>query len=219
MPQLLNDNNIMYVGFDYLGDTFKIKNDTEYVLAITDLSDRFLFGIKQDGTVDWQKGIPFPIRTKLEDIYDKLIHLETHKANSEPGKTVVNETFANGISVISSEYYSYAVLDENNKFLFGVKTNGDFDFQNGLPFSIRKQLEAMDAKLTNKVDKEHNKGLVDLRFANGISIVSNEEYVFAVVDKEQKFLFGVRSNGEFDFAKGLPMPIRKEFEKQNFRGE
>lgn len=112
--------------------------------------------------------------------------------------------------IISNNEYSYALTDADDKLLFGIKTDGTVYFQK----IHLEELGELQTQLDNKVDKETNKGLIDVRFANGISFTSNEEYIFAVIDANQKFLFGVKNNGEFDFAKGIPFPIRKELEQK-----
>ena len=41
---------------------FKIVSIPGYLYAVVDASDKFLFGVKVDGSIDWQKGIPEPLR-------------------------------------------------------------------------------------------------------------------------------------------------------------
>ena len=45
------------------------------------------------------------------------------------------------------------------------------------------------------------KVLMDAVFANGISFIHNNEFVFAIVDNENKILFGIRPDGTPVFAK------------------
>ena len=44
---------------------FREIESPEFVKAIVDAEDHFLFGIQLDGSIEWGKGIPAPIRTKL----------------------------------------------------------------------------------------------------------------------------------------------------------
>ena len=45
------------------------------------------------------------------------------------------------------------------------------------------------------------KVLMDATFANGISFIHNEEFIFAIVDENNALLFGIRYNGTPVFAK------------------
>lgn len=45
------------------------------------------------------------------------------------------------------------------------------------------------------------KVLMDATFANGISFVHNDEYIFAILDKDQSLLFGIRHDGTPVFPK------------------
>lgn len=55
----------------------EVVDNPEYIYAITDVSDHFLFGIKrEDGAIDWQVGIPKPIRDELEALKKRIAELE-----------------------------------------------------------------------------------------------------------------------------------------------
>lgn len=43
--------------------------------------------------------------------------------------------------------------------------------------------------------------LMDATFANGISFVHNDEYVFAILAQDQSILFGIRNDGTPVFTK------------------
>ena len=43
----------------------------EFIKVIVDAEDHFLFGIQSDGSIEWYKGIPAPIRTKLQEIINQ----------------------------------------------------------------------------------------------------------------------------------------------------
>ena len=47
---------------------FREIESPEFIKAIVDAEDHFLFGIQLDGSIEWGKGIPAPIRTKLQEI-------------------------------------------------------------------------------------------------------------------------------------------------------
>lgn len=47
---------------------FREIESPEFINAIVDSEDHFLFGIQLDGSIEWGKGIPAPIRKKFEEI-------------------------------------------------------------------------------------------------------------------------------------------------------
>ena len=54
-------------------------DNPEWARVITDAKDRWLFGIRHDGSVDWQVGIPGPIRDELDAIKERIAELEKDK--------------------------------------------------------------------------------------------------------------------------------------------
>ena len=59
-------------------------DNPEWARVITDAKDRWLFGIRHDGSVDWQVGIPGPIREELEALKKRIAELEKKETNA-PG--------------------------------------------------------------------------------------------------------------------------------------
>ena len=162
-----------------------VSND-EYVYAIVDDEETFLFGIKKDGSVEWAKGIPQHIQRVLSGKVDRA-----------DGKSLINETFANGVKIASNDEYVFALMDKNDTFLFGIERDGSVSWNKGVPQAF---LEALNAKQ----DKIDGKTLVDRTFANGVHVVSNDEYVFALMDKNDTFLFGIERDGSVSWNKGVP---------------
>ena len=67
---------------------FREIESPEFIKAIVDAEDHFLFGIKIDGSIEWCNGIPAPIRAKLQEIInqcqkDKTDVLEAINATKE----------------------------------------------------------------------------------------------------------------------------------------
>lgn len=55
----------------------KIVDNPEYIYAITDASNHFLFGIRrQDGSIEWGAGVPAPIRKELEKLDMRIKKVE-----------------------------------------------------------------------------------------------------------------------------------------------
>lgn len=96
------------------------------------------------------------------------------------------------LTIISNPEYAIAFLDLNDKFLFGVKNDGDF---------VASKYSDLSKSLNTKVDKIDGKGLVRNAWVDALIDDSNNEYKYAVVDINYKLLFGAKDTGEFYFAK------------------
>lgn len=186
----------------FLGNVHFLSN-AEYVFAVADSNGTFLFGVKKDGSFVWSKGMSEDLKSKVTRIFESLELLSENKVDKESGKSLVDAVFARGVSVISNQEYSFALLDNNNTFLFGVKRDGNFEWAKGLPEFLR---EALDGKQERKPGKD----VIDSEFASGVKIVSNEEFIVAFVDKNERFLFGVKKDGSFTFS--VSNQLSKQFE-------
>lgn len=105
---------------------FLVTDNPEYLYAITDRSGVFLYGARKDGSVEWQKGIPEPLKKAFAE-----------KVNKEIGKSLIDSVFANGVSVKQIPGYLLAFVDSADNFIFGAKENGSFDWQKGIPEPLR----------------------------------------------------------------------------------
>ena len=84
-------------------DYFVVTDNPEYMAAVTDKDGVFLFGVRKDGSVDFPKGVPSPIRKEIDAILERI-------------------SFFN---FISSPEWAFAIVDSDNKFLFGInRTDG-----------------------------------------------------------------------------------------------
>lgn len=172
--------NVLYV----------IQND-EYLYAITDSNGVLLFSIMKDGSVDWAKGIPEHIRKPLEQIFEII----PNKVDKVTGKSLIDSTFADEISIISNEEYLFAIVDSAERILFSIDKRGQVDFQSGLPDSLSKYVEQLD----NKVEKEDGKSLINSTFSEGISVKQNlNEYAYVITDDNDRVLFGITNDGSIE---------------------
>lgn len=164
---------------------FVVVGNPEYLYAITDDGGKFLFGIKKDGSVDWQKGVPEPIQFKLDALRVVLDSLDAEKVDKEDGKSLIDSIFAEGVSVISNPEYAFAVVDSANKFLFGVKNDGTFDWSKGTPSFL---VNYLSDKLIEKVNVVAGKSLIDEIYAATKSHQTNPEYSEVIADAEGRML-------------------------------
>ena len=122
---------------------FREIESPEFIKAIVDTEDHFLFGIQLDGSIEWGKGIPAPIRAKLQEIINQC----------QQDKTDVLEAINAAKEELSA---SIAALQEG------------------------------------KVDKEEGKSLIEDEVKECFRVIENEEFIKALVDSEDKVLFGFR---------------------------
>ena len=138
---------------------FREIDSPEFIKAIVDAEDHFLLGIQLDGSIEWGKGIPSPIRAKLQEIISQC----------QQDKTDVLEA----INTVKEE----------------------------LTASLQAYQQTTDASIAalqeGKVDKEEGKSLIEDEVKECFRIIENEEFLKAIVDSDNKVLFGFyRATGE-----------------------
>ena len=121
---------------------FREIESPEFIKAIVDAEDHFLFGIQLDGSIEWGKGIPAPIRAKLQELInqcqqDKTDVLETintakeelsssitalqeGKVDKEEGKSLIEDEVKECFKIIENEEFIKAITDADGKVLFGI---------------------------------------------------------------------------------------------------
>lgn len=121
---------------------FREIDSPEFIKAIVDAEDHFLFGIQLDGSIEWCKGIPAPIRAKLQEIIkqcqqDKtdifeainaakkelsasITALQGSKVDKEEGKSLIEDEVKECFRVIENEEFLKAIVDADDKVLFGI---------------------------------------------------------------------------------------------------
>jgi hypothetical protein len=161
---------------------FKVIKNEEFIKAIVDAEDHFLFGIQLDGSIEWSKGIPAPIRAKLQEIINQyqqgntdilevinaakgelsasIIALQESKVDKEEGKSLIDDEVKECFRVIENEEFIIAVVDAENRILTGIKYDGEPYFPNHEMYSV----------------------------------ITNEEWLYAIIDAENKVLGGFRAD-------------------------
>ena len=131
---------------------FREIESPEFIKAIVDAEDHFLFGIQLDGSIEWGKGIPAPIIAKLQKIINQC----------QQDKTDVLATINSTKEELTSSLQAYQ--------------------------------QTTDASITalqeGKVDKEEGKSLIEDEVKECFRIIENEEFLKAIVDSDNKVLFG-----------------------------
>ena len=207
----------------------------EFIRVYTDANGKFLWGIRADGTVEWAKGVPTPVKEALRELESKINtdnngkfeEIKTSLVALQDAVDVINASlkpltdtfsfqdspeFVNVVTdadgkvlfgikadgslyypnnemyhVIQNDEYLSAWVDTSNKILFGIKTDGSIYIAKSEYIDAVKEIQAKIASFSEDVQP----------LMETFSIVSNDEWLHAVVDAEGKFLFGIKAeNGE-----------------------
>lgn len=121
---------------------FREIESPEFIKAIVDAEEHFLFGIQLDGSIEWGKGIPAPIRAKLQEIISKcqqdktdileainaakkelsasIAALQEGKVDKEEGKSLIEDEVKECFKVIENDEFIKAITDADHRVLFGI---------------------------------------------------------------------------------------------------
>lgn len=122
---------------------FREIESPEFIKVIVDAEDHFLLGIQLDGSIEWGKGIPAPIRAKLQEIINQcqqdktdileainaakeelsasITALQESKVDKEEGKSLIEDEVKECFRIIENEEFINAVVDSDDKILFGFR--------------------------------------------------------------------------------------------------
>lgn len=164
---------------------FREIESPEFIKAIVDAEDHFLFGIQLDGSIEWGKGIPAPIRAKLQEIINQcqqdktdileainaskkelsasITALQENKVDKEEGKSLIEDEVKECFRIIENEEFLKAIVDSDDKVLFG------FYRATGKPYYPLNEM---------------------------YHVIQNEEYFAAWVTTDDKVVLGIRRDGE-----------------------
>lgn len=133
-------------------------------------------------------------------------------------QAAIDEIISNLGHYETNEEWLRAYTDSEGKFLWGIRVDGSIDWSVGIPTPIRAKLqeivrqcqqdkidlteainsakEELTASITalqeRKVDKEEGKSLIEDEVKECFRIIENKEFVHAIVDSENKLLFGIK---------------------------
>lgn len=164
---------------------FREIESPEFIKVIVDANGHLLFTINLDGEVDWGKGIPTPIRAKLQEIINQcqqdktdvleaintakeelssnITALQEGKVDKEEGKSLIEDEVKECFRIIENEEFLKAIVDSDDKVLFG------FYRATGKPYYPLNEM---------------------------YHVIQNEEYFAAWLDADDKVVLGLRRDGE-----------------------
>lgn len=152
---------------------FREIESPEFIHCIVDSDNHLLFGIQLDGSIEWGKGIPTPIKDKMQDIInqsqqDKTDLSETiNTLNGILDKTTIKDdegaVVETPFRIIENEEFLCAMVDAEDKILFGISK------KTGKPYYPLNDMYHVE---------------------------QNEEYFAAWIDADNHLLLGIRRDGQ-----------------------
>ena len=102
--------------------------------------------------------------------------------------------------IAQSKEFLWVILDTANHPLLGIQQDGTCwaakaQWLDDIK-AIKEALSGIDENLKTFQPKEDGKGLINLEIAGSFFYISNDEYIIAVVDAENKILTGIKYDGE-----------------------
>lgn len=256
----LDAQNIQNAIDELVNNLGHYETNGEWLRVYTDAENKFLWGIRIDGSIDWAVGIPKPIQKALNEIIgnnesfqqtlteameaykatidEKVAVIDEKKVDKEEGKSLIEDAVKECFRVIENEEFIKAIVDADDKVLFGVYRatgkpyyplnemyhviqNEEFLWvildaanhpllgiqQDGTCWAakaqwlddikaIKEALSSIDETLKTFQPKEDGKGLINLDVADSFFYISNDEYIIAVVDAENRILAAIKYDAQ-----------------------
>lgn len=262
----LDAQNIQNAIDELVNNLGHYETNEEWLRVYTDAENKFLWGIRIDGSIDWAVGIPRPIQKKIEELIatdtsiqksitqlrtelteslnkkiqslkdNEIKNLQDTKVDKEEGKSLIEDEVKECFKVIENDEFIHAVIDSEGRLLFGIYRDSGKPYfpqndmyhisqseeflwvildaanhpllgirQDGTCWAAKAQwlddIKAIKEALKTFQPKEDGKGLINLDVADSFFYISNDEYIIAVVDAENRILAGIKYDGEPYFPK------------------
>nr|DAW91338.1 MAG TPA: CotH kinase protein [Caudoviricetes sp.] len=181
----LDAQNIQNAIDELVNNLGHYETNEEWLRVYTDAENKFLWGIRVDGSIDWAVGIPKPIQKALNEIIannetfqqtlteameaykatidEKVAAIDKKKVDKEEGKSLIEDEVKECFRVIENEEFIKAVVDSDDKVLFG------FYRATGKPYYPLNEM---------------------------YHVIQNEEFFAVWLDAANHVLLGIRRDGE-----------------------
>lgn len=166
----------------------------EYIFAIVDPDGTFLFGIRQNGEVVYNRGMSDEVRARFAEL--------------------------EGYQPMSDENYVYAIVDAGGRVLFGITRSGEVVYDKGIPEEVKPILRRLNRLLTDTRERMEKAETAiaqikeRLSELDGYRLMEDENFIFAIMDKDEDYLlFGIDRTGRVVFDKGIPGEVQKRFDE------
>ena len=157
---------------------FRYIQNEEFIFAKVDAEDKLLFGIEWDGT---------PVFGKTSAVEDRLQSQVTLLA--EKVATIMGDEDTTNVIDTMNELKKFFAEIENTQTLTSILEN-----LNSLNTKFGEDIKNLQDR---KVDKEEGKSLIEDEVKECFKVIENEEFILAVIDSEDRLLFGIyRDSGK-----------------------
>lgn len=154
-----------------------IQNE-EFIFAKVDAEDKLLFGFQWDGTPVFGK------TSAVEDRLQSQVSLLADKITTILG----DDDTTSAIDTLKELKNFFASID-NTQTLTSILAN-----LNNISTKLGEDIKNLQ---DTKVDKEEGKSLIEDEVKERFRVIENEEFIMAVVDSEDRLIFGIyRATGK-----------------------
>lgn len=150
---------------------FRYIQNEEFIFAKVDSEDKLLFGIQYDGTPVFGK------TSAVEDRLQSQVNLLAERV-----ATIMGDEDTTNVIDTMNELKNFFAEIENTETLTGILAN-----LNSLNTKFGEDIKKLQ---DTKVDKEEGKSLIEDEVKECFRVIENEEFIKAIVDAEDKVLFG-----------------------------
>lgn len=150
---------------------FRYIQNEEFIFAKVDAEDKLLFGIQWDGTPKFGK------TSAVEDRLQSQVTLLAERV-----ATIMGDEDTTNVIDTMNELKKFFSDIENTQTLTSILAN-----LNSLNTKFGEDIKNLQ---DTKVDKEEGKSLIDDEVKECFRVIENEEFIMAVVDSEDRVLFG-----------------------------
>lgn len=157
---------------------FRYIQNEEFIFAKVDAENKLLFGIQWDGTPKFGK------TSAVEDRLQSQVTLLAERV-----ATIMGDKDTTNVIDTMNELKKFFAEIENTQTLTSILAN-----LNSLNTKFKEDIKNLQ---DTKVDKEEGKSLIEDEVKECFRVIENEEFIKAIVDAEDKVLFGLyRATGK-----------------------
>ena len=168
---------------DWQGIYGFIISNAEYILGFVDINNKILFGLRNNGDVYWEAGVPKVIKEFVRSYTDRKYEILYSTVNTlfNALETELNTKIEKRGVIISNDEFKWGVASNDNKILLGVRNDGDVYWEAGVPKVIKEfvaNFVDVIIKENNSIIMEQARTYCDTAINNGINSIKHN---FAVI--------------------------------------
>lgn len=175
---------------------FREIESPEFIKVIVDAENHFLLGIQLDGSIEWGKGIPAPIRQRIQEVLnyvgdeftslsDKIESVKLELSGSlQTYQQTTDATLANIQEAKVDKEEGKSLIEDEVKECFRVIENEEF---------IKAVVDSDDRVLYG-IYRDTGKPYYPLN--EMYHVIQNEEFFAAWVTTDDKVVLGIRRDGQ-----------------------